>query len=214
MPGHARAGAPNAILSGRCWVAKKPKNGRGSCRRARASVRARGLQSQVPNGTQRQGAFESSMPLDGIYVIASAATGQIDWQVADCLREAQLRFEDAQPVNLELPGALTDIDGAAPSAVRHRSGNQQKHVEVHYFNQFSCSNASWILTARYATACSIFGCTRRTFNINSGTLAPRDSGPRILALAVKGPTASTTSGLIKATPARTAHHSQRRWLCV
>ena len=176
---------------------------------------------------------ESSMPLDEIYVIASAATGQVDWQVAERLRETQLRFDDAQPVNVELPGAFTNLDGDAPSAVSessdsppvdvevanaaekvathqaalcgepspfdwaldelwfkqnfcrinfkycdgldpsHRSGNQQKHAEAHYFNQSFCSNASWKLTYRFATACDPFGCTRRIFTADSGTLAPR-----------------------------------------
>jgi hypothetical protein len=200
-PGNARAGAPNASLSGRYWL-QKTKEWAGfvpSSARVGAGtwVAVPGAQWEpatrsyrlwlVPSVVPRAPGWAALTDIDDAAPSAVSASSDSPWvdiEVANTAEKVATQqaavCSEASPFDWALDELWFEqnfcrinfqyCDGLDPS---HRSGNQQKHVEVHYFNQSSCSNASWILTARYATACSIFGCTRRTFNINSSTLAPR-----------------------------------------
>jgi hypothetical protein len=55
----------------------------------------------------------------------------------------------------------------------HSDNRQNRYSRSWFFNQSHCSNATYELRHRYATACWLFGCTRRTFTLEYGTLLPR-----------------------------------------
>lgn len=57
---------------------------------------------------------------------------------------------------------------------KHSATARSKYLQTVVFNQSHCSTASYHLTTRYASVCGFFtGCTRRTWTLASGTLAPR-----------------------------------------